>query len=73
MLNGNKLVEILDSYLKEKKISRRQFCALIDIPTSTVASWKSKNILPPLKTIVKLAQFMNVSLDWLVNGKGFEK
>ena len=60
------LVEILEAYLEEKKISRRQFCALVDIPTSTIASWKAKNVLPSIELVAKLARFMNVSLDWLV-------
>lgn len=66
------LVEILEAYLEEKKISRRQFCALVDIPTSTIASWKAKNVLPSIELVAKLARFMNVSLDWLVYGENPE-
>ena len=62
-------VEILDEYLKEKKISRRQFSALVDIPNTTISSWKSKNLLPSIELVAKVAKFMNVSLDWLVNGE----
>lgn len=66
------LVEILENYLKEKKISRRQFCALVDIPNSTISSWKSKNVLPSIELVAKVAKFMNVSLDWLVYGEQFD-
>ena len=66
------LVEILEAYLEEKKISRRQFCALVNIPTSTIASWKAKNVLPSIELVAKLARFMNVSLDWLVYGENPE-
>ena len=66
------LVEILENYLKEKQISRRQFCTLVDIPTSTIASWKAKNVLPSIELVAKLARFMNVSLDWLVYGQTTE-
>jgi len=66
------LVEILEAYLEEKKISRRQFCVLVDIPTSTIASWKAKNVLPSIELVAKLARFMNVSLDWLVYGENPE-
>lgn len=61
-------VEILEEYLKEKKISRRQFCALVDIPNTTISSWKNKNLLPSIELVAKVARFMNVSLDWLVYG-----
>jgi len=66
------LVEILENYLKEKQISRRQFCTLVNIPTSTIASWKAKNVLPSIELVAKLARFMNVSLDWLVYGENPE-
>lgn len=63
---AKELVDILDSYLKEKKISRRQFCKLIDIPNSTIASWKSKNVMPSIELVAKIALYMNVTLDSLV-------
>ena len=62
------IVEILENYLKEKKLSLRQFSALVDIPHSTILTWKKKNTLPSIEFISKIASFMNVSLDWLVNG-----
>ena len=68
MRTSTEFVEILDNYLKEKKISRRQFCALVDIPNTTISSWKTKNVLPSIEFVAKIAKFMNVSLDWLVNG-----
>lgn len=63
------IVEILEEYLKEKKISLRQFSTLVDISHSTIITWKKKNILPSIEFISKIASFMNVSLDWLVNGE----
>ena len=70
MRNGVELVEIIDSYLEGTKTSRRQFCEQIGIPNSTVASWKSKNILPNAELLVKVAGYMNVSVDWLISGEG---
>ena len=72
MRTGAEFVEILDNYLKEKKITRKQFCTLVDIPPSTVATWKSKNSLPPIDLLSKIASFMHVSLSWLVNNELFE-
>lgn len=62
------IIEILENYRKEKKLSFRQFSALVDIPHSTIHTWKKKNTLPSIEFISKIASFMNVSLDWLVNG-----
>ena len=69
MRTSAEIVDIIDEYLKEKKISRRQFCTLIDIPNSTIATWKSKKVMPSVELVAKVAKFMNVSLDWLVYGE----
>lgn len=66
MLNGKILVEILDAYFKENGLSRKQFCEDMGIPNSTLAAWKSRNVLPSLETLDKIAQYMKVSLSWLV-------
>lgn len=62
------MLEILDEYLKNENLSRRKFCSLVNIPNSTISSWKQKNVLPSIEVVAKIAQFMNVSLDWLVYG-----
>ena len=69
MRTSTELVEILDNFLQARNLSRRQFCILVDIPNSTVASWKAKNVLPSIELVAKVAKFMNVSLDWLVYGE----
>jgi len=69
MRTSLEIVEILEEYLKKKKISLRQFSTLVDIPHSTIISWKKKNTLPSIEFMSKIAAFMNVSLDWLVNGE----
>lgn len=73
MRSGIEFVNILDNYLRNKNLSRRQFCALVDIPNSTVATWKQKDIMPSIELLTKIAKFMNVSLDWLVNGELYEE
>lgn len=62
------IVEIIENYLKEKKLSLRKFSALVGIPYTTIFSWKKKNTLPSIEFISKIASFMNVSLEFLVNG-----
>ena len=62
------IVEIIENYLKEKKLSLRKFSALVGIPYTTILSWKKKNTLPSIEFISKIASFMNISLEFLVNG-----
>lgn len=69
MRTCNEIAFILEEYLKTKKISLRQFANLIDYSHSAISSWKKKDtVLPSIEIISKIAKFMNVSLDWLVNG-----
>lgn len=71
MRTGIEIVKMLDNFLKSKNLSRRQFCALVDIPSSTVATWKQKDIMPSIEHLNKVAIFMNVSLDYLINNNEF--
>jgi len=69
MRSSLEILEILDAHLQKKGISRRQFNEIADIPQSSLGNWKTKNTAPALDHLCKIAKFMNVSLDWLVNGE----
>lgn len=69
MRTSVEILELLDSFLESKGISRRQFSAMNDIPQATLGNWKTKNSAPSLDHLIKIAKYMNVSLDWLVNGE----
>jgi len=47
--NCREFVEDIEKYIKEKKLSLRQFSALVDIPHSTILTWKKKNTLPSVE------------------------
>lgn len=66
MCSGIILGEKIDLLIKELGITQKEFAKQIDISPSTIATWKSKNILPPIETISRIADFFQVSLEWLV-------
>lgn len=72
MKNGIQLVERIDFLLKLKKQTRNEFCKSINIPPSTIATWKSRNIYPTVDVLSVIAFNLGVSLDWLVNGENDE-
>lgn len=72
MRSGIEFVTILDDYLKNKGLSRKEFCISSGVPESTIATCKSRNVMPSVELLAKVAQFMNVSLDWLVFGEQFD-
>ena len=72
MKNGIQLVERIDFLLKLKKQTRKEFCKSINIPPSTIATWKSRNIYPTVDVLSVIAFNLGVSLDWLVKGEDDE-
>ena len=72
MKNGIQLVERIDFLLKLKKQTRNEFCKSINIPPSTIATWKSRNIYLTVDVLSVIAFNLGVSLDWLVNGEDDE-
>ncbi len=71
-ISGIDFVERIDMILKEKKKTRKSLCEKLSILQGTMATWKTKNIMPPIHTIVSIAEELNVSIDYLVTGREFK-
>jgi transcriptional regulator with XRE-family HTH domain len=64
----------LDRLIESQGISKNEFSKKIGIAPSTISSWYNKgyeNI--SLKTLIKLSNYFNVSLDELIFGKSKNK
>lgn len=55
---------------KNAGCSQKEFCALLDIPQSTLSAYETDRMQPTVATLVKLAEKFSVSIDWLC---GIEK
>lgn len=55
---------------KNAGCSQKEFCALLDIPQSTLSAYETDRMQPTISTLVKLAEKFSVSIDWLC---GIEK
>ena len=71
-LSGIDFLNRIDAVLKTQNGTRKSLCEKLSIPQSTLASWKSKDYLPPAETIVKIAKTLNVSTDFLLTGNFFK-
>lgn len=67
-LSGIDLINRIDTVLKEKSLTRKELCENLGILQGTMATWKTKNIFPPVQTLSKIADELEVSLDWLIAG-----
>jgi len=66
----NIFLENVDELLKQKGKRRTWIATETGIALSTINSWFSKDILPRVDDALKVAQLLNVSLDYLITGKG---
>lgn len=51
---------------KQKKISQLELAQIIGVSRSTVAMWETNNNEPDNETLIKLAKFFDVSVDYLL-------
>lgn len=60
----------LNNLLKSHNMTRSDLGRALDIPISTINSWYNRSSDGvALKTLVAIADYFNVSLDYLVNGE----
>lgn len=51
------------------QVSKAELSRAIEVPDPTVRSWFTKDSIPAADTALKIADFLNVSLEYLVTGK----
>jgi transcriptional regulator with XRE-family HTH domain len=56
----------LKNLRKEKNLSQETLSNDLNIPRATLASWESGNRNPELSTMISIAEYFNVSIDYLV-------
>lgn len=59
-------VEIFNDLLEENSLNKKQFSERSGIPYTTVVGWTKLNRLPDYSALIKIADFFNCSIDYLV-------
>ena len=59
-------VEIFNDLLEERNLNRKQFAEQSGIPYTTVIGWTKLNRLPDYTALIKIADFFQCSIDYLV-------
>ena len=62
-------VDRIDSVLKEKNIKRAAMCEAVGIDSSIMSVWKKRGTIPAADVAIRIADFLSVSIIWLVTGK----
>ena len=67
-ISGIKLINRIDDTLKDQNKTRKYLCEKLNILQGTMATWKTKDIMPPVDTIQRIANELEVSTQWLIDG-----
>jgi transcriptional regulator with XRE-family HTH domain len=55
--------------LKSSGKKQREMAGFIGVPERTISTWKDRGTDPPSKVIPSIAEFFDVSLEWLLTGE----
>lgn len=61
-----KFVENIYHLLEYNGISKKQFLSDLHLGKNAISNWESRNSVPNGKTLIEIADYFNVSLDYLV-------
>jgi transcriptional regulator with XRE-family HTH domain len=68
-ISGCAIVERVDSLLKEKKDKRGAVCKALSISASSFTDWSKRGTIPAADTVLALADYLSVSIRWLLTGE----
>ena len=58
----------VESILVLEKKTRKDLCEHLGISAQAFTNWKQQLSLPSVETALKISNYLNVSLEWLING-----
>lgn len=67
--NGREIVERIDNILKRKNLKRQSVCDFAGCTPTAIVHWKNQGSIPSADTAIKIAEFLGVSVQWLITGE----
>lgn len=67
------LAHRLAALRRKKGLSQTQLAQILNISPSTEGMYEQGRRIPNLETLILMAQFFNVSLDYLITGAEFQQ
>ena len=65
-------VDRIKELLKQKNIQKNDFYDALELPNNSTTSWGKKHQVPSVETVLKIAKYFNVSVEYLVEGTDTE-
>lgn len=73
MNTSKEIAKIIETYLKDHKMTLKEFANSVGVTHAAISTWKSKDIVISVYNVAKIADFMNVSIDYLVYGEEYKQ
>ena len=59
----------ISKIIKNRNMTKTAFCNAMGLSRNTFINWKKQNCLPNAITLMKISEYLNVSIDYLITGK----
>ena len=69
MANGIFFVQRIDAVLEKMGKKRAELLRELELPRNSITNWCDRGNIPAGDICIKIAQYLNVSVEWLVTGK----
>ena len=66
-ITSTELADYIEILLKNRGDTMSHMCDTIGIPRGTFSMWKTKDYDPRLSNVVKIANYLNISFEQLLN------
>lgn len=71
-MTGKEFTERIDFCLKKRNQTRKALAVDLGISSSTISSWAAgRGSIPNANIVAQIADYLNVSNDWLITGNDF--
>ena len=69
LTNGMLIVERIDNLLKKRNLNRVALAEAIGIKPQNISAWSVRGTVPAGDICLKIAEYLNVSVVWLISGR----
>jgi transcriptional regulator with XRE-family HTH domain len=66
---GTGIVKRIDKSLEAKKGSRKDLYLSLELAFNTFSNWETRETVPAADVALKIADYLGVSVRWLITGK----
>lgn len=70
-INGEIFLNRIDKILNRQNKTRKELSNDVNIKLSTISNWKSSNCMPSIEVIIRIAESLDVSLNYLLTGNDY--